>query len=87
MQSAYVCGNYSVILVSDGSLQQLTSHSFLCSCSYLPLPSGSVMTYVTAAVPHTSIKSATGLTFHNDRSSIYIVCYLAEHVDEGWLMA
>jgi len=87
MQSAYISGNYGANLVSALSLQNLSSHSFVCSRSCLPLPSGSVMTCITAFIPHTSIKSTTGLTLHNDRSTSYTVCYSAEHLDEGWLMA
>ena len=86
-QSAYISGNYGANFVSAVSLQNLASHSFACSCSYLPLPSGSVMTCITAFIPHTSIKSTTGLILHNDRSTSYTVCYSAEHLNEGWLMA
>jgi hypothetical protein len=87
MQSAYIPGNYDANLVSAVSLQNLASHSFACSYSYLPLPSGSLMTCITAFIPHTSIKSTTGLTLYNDRSTSYTVCYSAEHLHEGWLMA
>ena len=87
MQSVYISGNYGANLVSAVSLQNLASHSFPCSCSYLQLPSGSVMTCITAFIPHTSIKCMTGLTLYNDRSTNYTVCYSAEHLDEGWIMA
>jgi hypothetical protein len=87
MQSAYISGNYGAHLVSVATLQNLASHSFSCSCSYLSLPSGSVMTCFAAFMPHTSIKSTTGLTLRNDLSTSYTVCYSAEHLDEGWLMA
>lgn len=38
-----------------------------------PLPSGSVMTCITASIPHISIKFTTALSLRNDRSNSYTV--------------